>query len=98
MNCLKDRPCSVCKFRDENGCHKWNCVFEEKTESFDSVIEDIKADLEKYRAEQDKKDTFHFLLRFLLRDTFASLFFCNSIIAMQSSAVSSEGSLSEGIL
>ena len=72
MNCLKDRPCSVCKFRDENGCHKWNCVFEEKTESFDSVIEDIKADLEKYRAEQDKKDTFHFL-RMKMCDDFVEI-------------------------
>lgn len=24
MKCLK----AVCKFRDENGCHKWSCVFE----------------------------------------------------------------------
>ena len=32
LKCLKDRPCSVCKFRDENGCHKWTCVFEEETE------------------------------------------------------------------
>ena len=32
LNCLKDRPCSVCKFRDEHGCHKWTCVFEEETE------------------------------------------------------------------
>ena len=32
LNCLKGRPCSVCKFRDENGCHKWNCVFEIATD------------------------------------------------------------------
>lgn len=32
LNCLKDRPCAVCKFRDEHGCHKWTCVFEEETE------------------------------------------------------------------
>ena len=25
---LKDRPCSVCEFRKENGCCKWDCVFE----------------------------------------------------------------------
>lgn len=25
---LKDRPCSVCEFRKENGCCKWTCVFE----------------------------------------------------------------------
>ena len=24
---LKDRPCSVCEFRKENGCCKWTCVF-----------------------------------------------------------------------
>lgn len=25
---LKDRPCSVCEFRKENGCCKWDCVFD----------------------------------------------------------------------
>ncbi len=25
---LKDRPCDVCKFRTENGCTEWYCVFE----------------------------------------------------------------------
>ena len=25
---LKDRPCDVCEFRKENGCCKWNCVFD----------------------------------------------------------------------
>lgn len=25
---LTDRPCSVCEFHKENGCYKWNCVFE----------------------------------------------------------------------
>ena len=39
---------------------------------FDSVIEDIKADLERYRAEQDKKDTFHFL-RMKMCDDFAEI-------------------------
>ena len=24
---LKDRPCSACEFRKENGCCKWDCVF-----------------------------------------------------------------------
>ena len=24
---LKDRPCEVCEFHKENGCSKWNCVF-----------------------------------------------------------------------
>lgn len=26
---LKDRPCSVCEFHKENGCCKWECVFDE---------------------------------------------------------------------
>ena len=25
---LTDRPCSVCEFNKEDGCSKWNCVFE----------------------------------------------------------------------
>lgn len=25
---LKDRPCEVCEFHSENGCSKWECVFE----------------------------------------------------------------------
>lgn len=25
---LTDRPCPVCEFHTENGCSKWNCVFE----------------------------------------------------------------------
>ena len=29
---LKDRPCSVCEFHKENGCCKWNCVFDEVEE------------------------------------------------------------------
>lgn len=27
LNCLTDRPCDVCKFRGENGCSQWTCVF-----------------------------------------------------------------------
>ena len=27
LECLKDRPCDACKFRKENGCSKWDCVF-----------------------------------------------------------------------
>lgn len=30
LACLTDRPCDVCKFHGENGCCKWNCVFEEE--------------------------------------------------------------------
>ena len=25
---LKDRPCSACEFKKENGCCKWDCVFD----------------------------------------------------------------------
>lgn len=25
--CLTDRPCSVCRFKTENGCTRWECVF-----------------------------------------------------------------------
>ena len=32
LACLTDRPCSVCKHHKENGCCKWNCVFEEEAE------------------------------------------------------------------
>ena len=32
LACLTDRPCTVCKFHSENGCGKWNCVFEEEPE------------------------------------------------------------------
>ena len=27
---LKDRPCSVCEFKKENGCCQWTCVFTDK--------------------------------------------------------------------
>ena len=27
ISCLTDRPCSVCKFKTENGCNRWECVF-----------------------------------------------------------------------
>ena len=30
LNCLVDRPCSACKFHKENGCSKWDCVFDTK--------------------------------------------------------------------
>lgn len=28
LDTLTDRPCSVCRHRKENGCCKWNCVFD----------------------------------------------------------------------
>ena len=27
---LKDRPCDVCEFHNENGCCKWTCVFTDR--------------------------------------------------------------------
>ena len=36
LACLTDRPCTVCKFHSENGCGKWNCVFEEEPEESDA--------------------------------------------------------------
>ena len=31
LACLKDRPCSVCKFHT-NGCSQWTCIFEDEPE------------------------------------------------------------------
>lgn len=28
LDTLTDRPCSVCRHRKENGCSKWDCVFD----------------------------------------------------------------------
>ena len=27
IECLTDRPCDVCRFKTENGCNRWECVF-----------------------------------------------------------------------
>lgn len=32
LSCLIDRPCTACKFHNEDGCCKWNCVFDQKSE------------------------------------------------------------------
>ena len=32
LSCLIDRPCDACKFHKEEGCSKWSCVFEEKSD------------------------------------------------------------------
>lgn len=29
---LIDRPCEACEFHKDNGCCKWDCVFEEDSE------------------------------------------------------------------
>ena len=57
LKCLKDRPCAVCKFRDENGCHKWTCVFEQPTDD-ETVIEDIKAEIDTKRIRKNPKNDF----------------------------------------
>ena len=28
LNVITDRPCTVCKYHKENGCCKWDCVFD----------------------------------------------------------------------
>ena len=28
LDTLIDRPCSACRYHKENGCCKWNCVFD----------------------------------------------------------------------
>lgn len=30
LDCLTDRPCEVCRFHEEKGCTKWDCVFDER--------------------------------------------------------------------
>ena len=27
VGCLTDRPCDACRFKTENGCNRWECVF-----------------------------------------------------------------------
>ena len=27
IGCLTGRPCPVCRFKTENGCYRWECVF-----------------------------------------------------------------------
>ena len=36
LSYLTDRPCEACKFHGENGCCKWNCVFDEKPTHIES--------------------------------------------------------------
>ena len=45
LACLTDRPCTVCKFNSENGCGKWNCVFEEEPEDkpVSAILDDMKS-------------------------------------------------------
>lgn len=37
MSLLKDRPCDACKYHGENGCSKWNCVFDEKPDDSEEM-------------------------------------------------------------
>ena len=43
---LIDRPCNVCEFHKENGCCKWDCVFE-KEPSAEDKLERIREILDK---------------------------------------------------
>lgn len=45
LACLTDRPCTVCKFHSEEGCGKWNCVFEEEPEDkpVNVVLDEMKS-------------------------------------------------------
>lgn len=45
LACLTDRPCTVCKFHSEEGCGKWNCVFEEEPEDkpVNEVLDEMKS-------------------------------------------------------
>ena len=54
---------------------QWRTNFNEAlatTIDYEKVLADIKAEIERYRAEQDKKDTFHFL-RIKMCDDFAEI-------------------------
>lgn len=70
LACLTDRPCTVCKFHSENGCGKWNCVFEEEPEDkpvnvvldemksiVDRMIDDGLKMIEKRKERKDDKKT-----------------------------------------
>ena len=58
LACLTDRPCQVCKYKKENGCCKWSCVFEEESESAD--IEKIRAEIEENKFPKWQIDTASF--------------------------------------
>ena len=56
LACLTDRPCTVCKFHSENGCGKWNCVFEEEPEESDAekLRKEIEWLIDEYQDEVNK--------------------------------------------
>ena len=41
LSCLINRPCTVCKFHKEEGCSKWSCIFEEKSDVPESDSTDL---------------------------------------------------------
>jgi len=53
LACITDRPCDVCKFHGENGCSKWNCVFDEKPDDRTAIqalsqVSEIEENIIKY--------------------------------------------------
>lgn len=32
IDCLTDRPCQACVYHKDNGCCRWDCIFEDKGE------------------------------------------------------------------
>ena len=54
LACLTDRPCTVCKYHKENGCCKWNCVFEEEpTDTDDFAIQYARGFKDGFKQAQD---------------------------------------------
>lgn len=49
ISCLTDRPCDVCKFHGEDGCRKWDCVFDEQLRN------GLKADIEEMGGTDDRE-------------------------------------------
>ena len=39
LECLTDRPCTVCKFHTDAGCERWACVFEEEPDDAENKRE-----------------------------------------------------------
>ena len=37
LACITDRPCDACKYHGENGCSKWNCVFDEQPDDSEDM-------------------------------------------------------------
>ncbi|MBQ1294659.1 MAG: hypothetical protein IIY21_11510 [Clostridiales bacterium] len=68
LACLKDRPCSVCKFHTD-GCSRWTCVFEDEPEEQEpktEVLDKIRAEiLEACGYSKDYVGTFDYTTTYL---------------------------------